>query len=573
MELQPGCGAIDPYETILRSDGADAVAAWEGMCEDCRGTQERVLRSIIEHAANSDFGRSHSFSEITGPDSYRLAVPVTEYSDIEGMVEDIARSGRENVLFDGPTVFLTSTSGTTGRNKLIPESSRGMDAKNSVVKLRNLYLNKAFSEAAASSESFRALVAGKGVSSGMGTDLAGMFHYFPLASAMRNSVSESGIEVGFASGKTFDSTAASDGLAFPRILMGIRSAEASMYLTMLFAMAHDDVITVAGNNAGRMVSRIEYARDHAEMLIRDMRNGTIDRSVDLDPDERRSVEALAKPDPERADRLQAILDEGRDRFVPARYWPHLISAGFWLSGSAGAGVERLRPLLGDGVVFFDVGYGASEAKINIPMEAGVGYGPLAIASAFYEFIPAGGGDVLRADQLEDGRDYEILLTTYSGLYRYNLHDLVRVRGFTGDTPNIEFITKTREILNLAQEKVPAPALIEKVTAYLSSKGVAVRQAQVWPDQEGLRYELFIEPESGDPVSASEGLDDHICREFPMYGRNRGFGALAPMLVHRMRDGWQDSLYSEREASGAPPSQVKLDALAKGRPDESWMCRP
>lgn len=39
----------------------------------------------------------------------------------------------------------------------------------------------------------------------------------------------------------------------------------------------------------------------------------------------------------------------------------------------------------------------------------------------------------------------------------------------------------------------------------------------------------------------------------------------------MRGGWQDSLYSEREASGAPPSQVKLDALAKKRPDESWMC--
>ena len=534
MEFQSGAESRDPYETILQLGGADAVAAWEGMCGDCRGTQERVLRSIIRNAVNSDFGRDHSFSGIADHESYRLAVPVTEYSDFEGMVEDIARTGREGVLFDGATVFLTSTSGTTGRNKLIPESARGMDAKNSVVKLRNLYLNRAFS-------------------------------------AMRNSVSESGIEVGFASGKTFDSTAASDGLAFPRVLMGIRSAEASMYLTMLFAMAHEDVITIAGNNAGRMVSRIEYARDHAEMLIRDMRNGTIDPSVDLDPDERRSVEALAEPNPERADALQAILDEGRGSFVPARYWPYLISAGFWLSGSAGAGVERLRPLLGDGVVFFDVGYGASEAKINIPMEPGVGYGPLAIASAFYEFIPAGGGDVLTADQLEDGKDYEILLTTYSGLYRYNLHDLVRVRGFTGDTPNIEFISKTREILNIAQEKVPAPALIEKVSEYLSSNGAVVRQAQVWPDLDGLRYELFVEPESGDPVRASEGLDDFICREFPMYGRNRGFGALAPMAVHRMRGGWQDSLYSEREASGAPPSQVKLDALAKKRPDESWMC--
>ena len=33
-------------------------------------------------------------------------------------------------------------------------------------------------------------------------------------------------------------------------------------------------------------------------------------------------------------------------------------------------------------------------------------------------------------EVVDGVCYELLVTTYSGLYRYNLQDIVRIQGFT-----------------------------------------------------------------------------------------------------------------------------------------------
>ena len=80
--------------------------------------------------------------------------------------------------------------------------------------------------------------------------------------------------------------------------------------------------------------------------------------------------------------------------------------------------------------------------MSIPMEDNTPAGVLDIEANFYEFIPADEidrgasgetsptlpGDLtcLRADELEKGGQYYILLTNYAGLYRYHIGDLVRV---------------------------------------------------------------------------------------------------------------------------------------------------
>ncbi len=549
---------MQPYEEILKDGIAGVAKTWLGMCEDCRDTQQRVLRDIIANASDSRFGADHGFADITDLEGYRSRVPVSDYHDIEDMVEHIASTGAEDILYNGPTVFMTSTSGTTGKNKMIPESARGQKAKDNVVITRGSMLMRALMKEFAS----------RGAPMQADTGQVPSFRMFSLASHMPNSVTAGGIEVGFASGRTMNSFGSSVDLAYPPMIMGLQDKEAAMYLSMLFALRYDDVRIITGNNAARMLSRITIAQERAERLIGDMRAGTIDPTLNLTPEERGSLEAMLAPNPERADELQAILDRGRDEFVPRNYWPQLFAAEFWLAGSVGVNVDRIRPLMGD-IVYFDVGYGASEAKINIPVEAGVGYGPLAIFAAFYEFIPVGSDEVLTADQLEDGGEYELILTTYSGLYRYNIQDIVKVRGFTGDTPNVEFLTKSREILNISQEKVPAPALLEAVHGHLGSKGITVRQAQVWPDNEGRCYQLFLELESED-AEVPQDLDAYIRSEFPMYGRNRDFGAMEPVRVFLMRKGWQDHLFEVREASGAPVSQIKLDALTRSRPEDEWI---
>ncbi len=552
---------MQPYEEIFGQGLSGIPETWSRMCRDCRGTQERVLLGILANASDSRIGKANGFSEIRSIEEYRERMGISDYHDIEDMVNEIASTGAEDVLYNGATLFLTSTSGTTGKNKMIPESDHGQKAKNAVVTTRMVLSAKALMEHIALNE--MPLI-------DMRDPSGSPLRIFLLASAMPSTTTPGGIEVGFASGRTMDSIGSKFDMAFPPMIIGLEDKEAAMYLSMLFALRYDDVRIIAGNNAARMIARITMAQERADQLIHDMRTGTIDQTLNIAAEERSVLESKMVADPKRADELQAIFDRGVDEFIPRNYWPGLLAAEFWLTGSVGVNVERMKPLLGN-IAYFDVGYGASEGKINVPSEIGAGYGTLATFAAFYEFIPVGTDDILTADQLVDGGEYELLLTTYSGLYRYNLQDIVKVRGFTGDTPNIEFLTKSREILNVSQEKVPAPALLETIHSYVESKGGSIHQAQVWPHNEGRCYQLFLEMDSDTGLDPAD-MDAYICSTFPMYKRNRDFGAMEPMHVFLMRRGWQDHLFELREASGAPASQIKLDSLAKSRPENEWILK-
>ena len=353
---------------------------------------------------------------------------INEYEDLSGYIDRMA-DGESDVLFHGHTDYFISTSGTTGKAKLIPEGDVSRDAKNAVNKIRNAYMTRDLVRSMMSSESVIGMIRSKGLDPRTTTpqQFADNFHYYSVTSAIPDRKTSGGIDVGFASGKTFESSSFSKGLAYPSEFMGLADGEATMYLTMLFALMHDDVMIVTSNNAARLYARICYAMEHAEEIIRDMRDGTIKEDLALSESERRTAEGHMSPHPERAAELQAILDSGRENFIPRSYWPNLVSARFWLSGSVGVNVAKVRPLLPENTVYYDIGYGASEAKISIPHGPECGYGTLATMSVFYEFVPVEGGEPLTADQLEEGREYELLLTNYGGLYRYMIHDIVKVR--------------------------------------------------------------------------------------------------------------------------------------------------
>ena len=564
-----------PHEEILSLGDRDALARWEGMCSDCRGTQEAVLMGIVEAARDSAYGRDHGFSGIRTLEDFRRAVPINEYEDLSGYIDRMA-DGESDVLFHGPTDYFISTSGTTGKAKLIPEGDVSRDAKNAVNKIRNAYMTRDLVRSMMASESVIGMIRSKGLDPRTTTpqQFADNFHYYSVTSAIPDRKTSGGIDVGFASGKTFESSSFSKGLAYPSEFMGLADGEATMYLTMLFALMHDDVMIVTSNNAARLYARICYAMEHAEEIIRDMRDGTVRADLKLSESERRTAEGHMSPHLERAAELQAILDSGRENFIPRSYWPNLVSARFWLSGSVGVNVAKVRPLLPENTVYYDIGYGASEAKISIPHSPECGYGTLATMSVFYEFVPVEGGEPLTADQLEEGREYELLLTNYGGLYRYMIHDIVKVRGFVGDTPDIEFVTKSREILNIAQEKLPAPRVLDVVVSTASSAGLTAKQVQIYENVPSQRYDVYVELEPGhgpvDRDAWSGSLDSAMRGTFELYDRNRKLGSLNRPEIHLMRSGWQDSLYDRRESEGAPRSQVKLDTRIRDPPEDKWI---
>ena len=123
---------------------------------------------------------------------------------------------------------------------------------------------------------------------------------------------------------------------------------------------------------------------------------------------------------------------------PEKCWPELVLIGCWLGGSVGTLALRLEEFYGD-VPIRDLGYLASEGHFTIPYEDQTASGILSIGTTYFEFVPEEAIDepeppVLSCHELELNARYSVLLTTASGLYRYDIHDIVEVTGFYRETP-------------------------------------------------------------------------------------------------------------------------------------------
>src|SRR5262249_6483119 len=126
------------------------------------------------------------------------------------------------------------------------------------------------------------------------------------------------------------------------------------------------------------------------------------------------------------------------------------------------------------------------------------------------FIPEEEGDsnsptVLAAHELQEGKSYFILPTTAFGLYRYNIHDVVRVTGFHNKTPLLEFLSKGAHFANFTRAKLSdkhVAGAMKDVLGRMNVMLTAYSLAPCWNDELPY-YGLFVE--RGDLAGREEGL--------------------------------------------------------------------
>ena len=505
------------------------------LCDDCEGVQREVLRDILSEAAETEIGRKLGFVHIPDAETYRQKVPVMHWHDIAPYAERLQR-GESDLLFPGKPPYFICTSGTTGGVKIVPESERGKALKALTGRLRIEAIARFAPE----------MMGGK---------------LLPLVNHAIEGYTEAGIPYGSASGITL--ATAPEGIrklvAFPLAILDIDYSDAMDYILMRFAVA-EDVRAIFGNNAGRIAQLLETAEAEAEHLIDDIEKGTLRGLETLPETVRAALKAAMRPDPKRAEALREAWRK-RGRFLPDAYWPNLRVVACWLSGSVGRYVESLKPLLPPDVRFFDVGYGATEGKFNIPLAPENPSGPLAIHAAYYEFGSLENGEMVQAWEVEAGRSYELFVTTFSGLYRYAMGDIVKVTGFTGTTPDIVFEQKAGDMLNLCGEKVAAATLMPLVK---EAVGEGLVHWNVIPDETARRYHFQIETadETADAEAIAQTLERLLQEKTQIYPIFRTQKLLEPLTVTLMPRGWQERLYAERTRAGQSRAQVKLPLVEK-----------
>jgi len=306
-------------------------------------------------------------------------------------------------------------------------------------------------------------------------------------------------------------------------------------------------------------------------LIRDLYNGTLSSHLNVPAEVRTALQgSLRRKHPQRARELEAIVHR-TGTLYPRDYWPTNCILGNWTGGSVGAYLRHYPRYFGATPVR-DVGLIASEGRMTIPFADGTPSGVLDITSHYFEFIPEEEMDlpnpvVLSAHELEEGGKYFILPTTAFGLYRYDIHDLVRVTGFYNQTPLIEFLSKGSHFANITGEKLSeyhVTGAMERVLREMNLPLTAYSVAPCWNDEQPY-YGLFVErgdfatPEQGQRLA--EALD-HYLGEFNIeYAGKRESHRLGAVRVEWLPAGtWQQWDRQRLARTGGTAEQYKHPCL-------------
>lgn len=148
-----------------------------------------------------------------------------------------------------------------------------------------------------------------------------------------------------------------------------------------------------------------------------------------------------------------LLSEWDGQLTPdffQRLWPTLALVSAWDTAAAAPWARSLQSKLPH-AAFQGKGLWATEGVVTIPFQ---GRFPLAYRSHVYEFIDLQDHRVLAPWQLKDGQEVMPVITTGSGLARYRMNDVLKVSGFLGQVPCLDFLGRNDGV-DLVGEKISA----------------------------------------------------------------------------------------------------------------------
>jgi hypothetical protein len=522
------------------------LARFEAATHRPREVQEALLRGILAHHADTDFARDHRFDAVKTAADFRRQLPVADYEYFEPYLARVRRGEFRALLGDSVVHMFALTSGTTATRKTIPVTPQYLADYKRGWNLWGLSAYTYHNETV-----FQPIVQMSGDPDEFRT--------------------EAGIPCGAVTGLTakVQKRIIRWMYCIPPCISRIKDAHAKYYTVLRLSMPLA-VGTIIAANPSTMINLARAGDADKESLIRDIADGTLNPRLDLPPEVRGELQKRLKPNRTRARELEQIASKSGTLY-PYQYWPRKCLLGNWTGGSVGAYLRHYPQYYGSHPVR-DVGLIASEGRMTIPFADNTPAGVLDVKTHYFEFIPEAEGDspnptVLGAHELKEGGRYFILLTTAYGLYRYHIHDLVRVAGFHNQTPLIEFLSKGSHFSNLTGEKLSEYQVTHAMADALAELSLTLNTYGVAPcwEEERPYYGLFLErgefPDAAAGERLAERLDARLRKTNIEYDAKRESERLGPLRLELVRDGfwaWWDRERLQR--NGGTMEQYKHPCL-------------
>jgi auxin responsive GH3 family protein len=208
---------------------------------------------------------------------------------------------------------------------------------------------------------------------------------------------------------------------------------------------------------------------------------------------------------------------------------------------------------------------------------------------YFEFLPvdeasgvpvaAASGDAAAAQlvdlaRVEVGREYELVITTYAGLYRYRVGDILRVAGFHNAAPQFRFVRRKNVLLSIESDKTDEAELqraVDRASALLRERGAAVAEytshacTRSIPGHYVIYWELLATSNGAEAAAAAVGGDvlERCCLEMEealnsVYRQSRvADGSIGPLEIRVVRSGTFEELMDYAISRGASINQYKV----------------
>ena len=441
-------------------------------------TQARTLRSILSASVDTVFGREHHFDEILQAKDefelirrYRQFVPVVEYEDVRPYVKRMM-SGESDVLIKGKPVMYATTSGSTGEPKYIPISKSYLD---------KVYFGMTNILALTYSKLRMRCFSG---------------YILTIVGKTEEGRAEDGTPVGSASGLTSGSTKGfiNRMYAVPKEVFSIEDYSSRYYTLMRFAIEKNVTLWVTPNPS-TVLEMQSVVDNHLDDFIKDIGEGTINKDIIIEPEIRATLEKNLKPNPSRAYELRR-LQSTYERVLPRHYWPKLKMLSTWKCGNTHIYLSKIHDFFSPSVVHHEFGYFASECRAGLVVDRS-NESVLFPNKHFFEFkkekdLGNPSAPFLRLDELKEGERYCPYVTTWSGLFRYNLNDIVQVASRYKRAPRVHMVQKVNGIVSITGEKLYEDQFIKAVDAAQESTGMKLLYYAGYVNLQESRYDWYFE---------------------------------------------------------------------------------
>lgn len=464
--------------SLLGMAGGIQYLALKKADKNPRKASEKTLRGILEYAKDSVYGKEHDFSYILDAKDdtelykrYTEKVPVNDYEALRPYVER-HKHGEADILFPGKPVLYATTSGTTSEPKWIPitkEYLSNIYGKMTKVWLFNFIKNR------------HKVFSGK-ILSIVGKVIEG---YAP-----------DGTVFGSVSGVTqrdcpgFVKALYSN----PQCVYSITDYNARYYVLMRMAIEQDITLIVTANPS-TIVELQNNVNVFFDEYVEDIEKGTLSQKVQIAPEIRKELEACLKPNHKRAEELRDLKAK-YGRVLPKHYWPNMQLLTTWKCGNTHIYLDKFKDSFPESMLFQEFGYFASECRFGLVLDDTLNT-VLFPHFHYYEFVAeedmeSENPKYLQLHELEEGKRYCPFVTTYAGLYRYNMNDLLEVGPKFLNTPTVHMIQKVNGIVTITGEKLHERQFISAVQQTAKELALPVRFFIGFADLEESCYRYYYE---------------------------------------------------------------------------------